>query len=243
MLALRLFDHLPCARPAALASATLVLALAGCGTAHIVHVNALNDPSAAPFAGTYEVRPGASDLSATDLQFREVVARLQPALARRGYQPAAPGRPADTVLFVSYGVGPPRTLVYTSSFPVYAETGGGTRTVTTTTRGPDGNPVTTTTTIREPGTIQRVGSDVTTTSVTQFRKHLRLSARPAGVEPERNPELWAIEVVSDDERADLRAVLPAMIVAATPWIGGNTGQAIQVRIRPNDPRLQFPGEF
>lgn len=208
--------------------------LGGCNTAHQIRVSALNSPAALA-GGTYVFQAGSGTIQVNDLQFREVAEYLRPALAAQGYYEVDDPASADVMLFVSYGVGEPEPREYTYSYPVYAETGGGSRTVTSTTTGADGKATTTTTVVENPSHRQRVGSEYSTHTVFEYRKFLTLSARDNSQPQEARTaeEVWHLSVVTHDSGADLREVLPAMVAAAAPYLGGNTGKAILVRV-PRD---------
>ena len=90
-----------------------------------------------------------------------------------------------------------------------------------------------------PGRYERVGTDVSVNTITTYRKYLRLSARlrQEGIPAEKGREVWTVTAIVDDQRADLRATLPLLSEAITPYVGRDTGQAIIVEFKLKDGRL------
>ncbi len=215
------------------------LLLGSCTTTYRVQVDALANPALAAAKRTYAF--ATTDRNAPiagDLRYGEVLRQVDRALTARGFQAVAPGA-AELNIFVDFGVGDPVTRIYTFSTPIYAELGGGYTTRTKQTTDAAGKTTTTTETVRVPGSYERVGTDVSTNSVTTYRKHLRLSARQreAGVRPEAGREVWTVTAVCDDQEADLRAALPLMAEALTPYIAADTGRAIIVEFQEKDGEL------
>jgi len=207
--------------------------LGGCTTTYRVQVDALANPALATARRTYAFTTADRNAKmAGELRYGEVLRRVERALAARGFQAVDPGA-AELNIFVDFGVGDPVTRIYTFSTPIYAELGGGYATLTRQTTDAAGKTTTTTETVRVPGTYERVGTDVSTNSVTTYRKHLRLSARlrETGVRPEAGREVWTVTAVCDDQVADLRAALPLMAEALTPFIAADTGRAIIVEFQ------------
>jgi hypothetical protein len=220
--------------------ATAGLFLAGCTTTYQVQVSALANPQLAATNRHYVFVNGKTkDQNPGDLQFQEVLRHVQSALAPNGLQQVDTPADADLNIFVDFGVGNPVTRTYTFSTPVYAELGGGYRTRSSRSKDASGNTVTTTETIRVPGRYERVGTDVSVNTITTYRKYLRLSARlrQEGIPAEKGREVWTVTAIVDDQRADLRATLPLLSEAITPYVGRDTGQAIIVEFKLKDGRL------
>jgi hypothetical protein len=218
------------------------LLLAGCTTTYQVEVSALANPQLAAAHHHYVFingKPAAKDRMPGDLQFQEVLRHVQHALAPNGLQQADTPADADLNIFVDFGVGDPVTRTYTFSTPVYAELGGGYRTRSTTSKDANGKTVTKTESVIVPGRYERVGTDVTVNSITTYRKYLRLSARQRqpGVAADQGREVWTVTAIVDDQRADLRAALPLLAEAITPYVGRDTGRAIVVEFQVKDGRL------
>lgn len=212
--------------------AIAALALGGCATTHRVQVDALAHPELASAKRTYAfAATGKAGQQPSDLRTDEVLRQVRQALAGRGFQ-AVPAAEAELNIFVDFGVGDPVTRAYTFTTPIYAEVGGRYSTRTRETKDADGKTRSTLEEVYIPGNYVRVGTDITTNSVTTYRKHLRLSARlrEAGVRPEAGREVWTITAVMDDQEGDLRAALPLLAAAIGPHLATDTGQAIVVEL-------------
>lgn len=208
------------------------LVLGGCATTHRVQIDALAHPELAPVKRTYAfAATGKAGQNFRDLRTDEVLRQVGQALAGRGFRAVAGGE-AELNIFVDFGVGDPVTRAYTFTTPIYAEVGGRYSTRTRETKDADGKTRSTVEQVYIPGNYVRVGTDISTNSVTTYRKHLRLSARlrEAGVKPEAGREVWTITAVSDDQEGDLRAVLPWLAAAIGPHLATDTGQAIIVEL-------------
>lgn len=220
----------------------LALLAGGCATTYQVAVSALAAPGLADGGRSYVFVSGSpSNRNTDDLQTQEVLGYVRQALSPRGFQLAGQPDAAQLNIFVDYGIGNPVTHVYTFATPVYAEFGGRIIRQTRTTKDAQGNSVTTAQTVVVPGRYERVGSDVTVGSVTTYRKYLRLSARlrQPGAPAESGQEAWTITALMDDPQTDLRAALPLLAAAITPYAGQNTHQAILLRFRMRNGRPQL----
>lgn len=212
----------------ALLCASAALLLSSCATTYRVQVSALADTELSAANRSYSFA-AAHGQSAGDLQLIEAQRHVRTALAQQGFR--ATERTASTLhIFLDYGIGDPVTRTHTFSTPIYAELGGGYSTRTRQTTDATGKTTSTTETVRIPGRYERVGTDVTTNSVTTYRKDLRLSARlnEEGVAPHQGREVWTVTAISDDQRADLRVTLPLLAEASAPYLGTDSGQAIVV---------------
>lgn len=212
--------------------AVAALALGGCATSHRVQIDALAHPELAPAKRAYTfATAGKAGQNPGDLRYDEVLRQVGHTLASRGFRAVAANE-AELNIFVDFGVGDPVTRAYTFTTPIYAEMGGHYSTQTKETQDASGKKKTTVERVYIPGNYVRVGTDVSTNSVTTYRKHLRLSARlrETGVKPEAGREVWTITAVSDDQEGDLRAVLPLLTAAIGPHLATDTGQAIVVEL-------------
>lgn len=232
--------HLPLLPIRTIILTATALFLAGCATTYHVEVSALANPALAATRHSYTfASTGAKDQRLGDLQFQEVLRYVQAALADRGFHEASSTAENQLNIFVDFGIGDPVSRTYTFATPIYAELGGGYSTRTRQTTDAGGKTTTTTETVRVPGRYERVGTDVSTNTVTTYRKHLRLSARLAasGVEPDRGREVWTVTAICDDQRADLRAALPLLAKAMAPYVGTDTGRAITIEFTEKDGTL------
>lgn len=202
------------------------LTFGGCATTYRVQVSALADAELSAGNRSYSFA-AAQGQSPGDLQLLEAQRQVRAALMQQGFRETGKAE-ADLNIFVDYGIGDPVTRTHTFSTPIYAELGGGYATRTRQTTDATGKVSTTTEHVHIPGRYERVGTDVTTNSVTTYRKHLRLSARlnESGVGPSQGREVWTVTAISDDQRADLRVTLPLLIEAMAPYLGTDSGRAV-----------------
>lgn len=213
-----------------------LLSLLGCSSPMVVKVDAIAAPE--PVAATrYVIFSGMQDISANDLYFREFSQYFRIALNRRGYREASP-QEADLAIYLSYGINPGRTVSYTTSTPVYEWVGGETVVYTETSDEPAGR----TKTIGEvwiPSRRQVVGMDVSTHEYTEVTGFAILEAKhnTKTDDPKTLKTLWKTSINSSGESIDLRALMPAMAVAAEPYLGADTGQIKTIKFSRDDERV------
>jgi hypothetical protein len=101
-----------------------ILALSGCSSRlrYISDVNsiALTDQS---IGKRYVLLPGNERVTLDDLEFSEYAQYVGLILAPLGFTKAATEQEADIAILVSYGIGNPQSHQYSSSIPVYGQTG------------------------------------------------------------------------------------------------------------------------
>jgi hypothetical protein len=221
----------------ALLCVSAALLFGGCATTYRVQVSALADAALSAANRNYSFA-AAQGQSPGDLQLLEAQRQVRAALTRQGFRETSQVM-ADLNIFVDYGIGDPVTRTHTFSTPLYAELVGGYSTRTRQTTDATGKTVSTTETVRVPGRYERVGTDVTTNSVTTYRKHLRLSARlnESGVAPAQGREVWTVTAISDDQRADLRVTLPLLAEAMATYLGTDTGRAVVIEFEEKNGAL------
>lgn len=181
------------------------------------------------------VYPGESSVSPDDLLFREFSADVKFALSRQGFRLADSIESADQVVFLSYGISDPERQVV--SVPHYGRTG--------------------VTSARTTGTQYDFngfsGFDATTTyeydyGVTGYRDVQRtvyhrivlLSAYSVSdyANSGQMVQEWETIIRSSGSSGDLRRVFPVLMTGAEPFLATNTGQAVEMRIKESDPRIQ-----
>lgn len=83
-----------------------------------------------------------------------------------------------------------------------------------------------------------MGTSIETCSYTIFNRTVSLEARIISehdkdeseeISEKTTPPAWSIYIYSIGESNDLRLVMPYLAAAATPYIGKNTGQLVEVR--------------
>ncbi len=215
---------------------TVMLAalLAGCSSTIPVKVDSIT--SAGQEAGrSYVWFSGMEGVAQDDLHFREFSRYFRTVLERRGYREGSADG-ADLAIYFSYGVTPGRTVYYTTSTPIYGWFGGDTY-VYVESEGDAGKQ--TTRTITTPIYRRVVGVDVDTRSYTPFTGFATLVAKryQPGTGARQMETLWKITVSTTGRSNDLRALMPALALAAEPYIGIDSGAARVVRVKRDDPAL------
>lgn len=212
----------------------LLLLLTGCAAGITVQIDSITG-EATPSGMRYVLKSGAEDVREDDLYFVEFSRYFHAVLAEQGYQQVADTREADLIIFFSYGVADGRTTQHIYSTPVYDWVGGETITHVETKDEPSG----TTRTTREiyiPSRQRLVGRDVHITNVTTYTSYASLVAKRQ--DDLKGPPLWRTFVQGASEINDLRSLMPVLAAAAAPYLGSNTGRAIKVKMREDDPRAE-----
>ncbi len=224
------------------------LSLAGCSTpTRTVVVDAIADEAVlhdreAGYA--YILKPGESGIPPDNLRFREFAGQVEAILKDKGYRrlDADQPVPADAaVVYLTYGVGTPRTVTRVYSTPVYGYTGGDRYRYRQTQVGPDGRIETSGHVFEEPA-WDRIGTDVRTDTATYYQLFLNLDAfeyQPGPDPAQQGRPIWSVEVTSDGPSDDLRRWLPRMVRAAEPWIGKSSPGQVRVEVA-EDARTNAP---
>lgn len=225
----------------ALFIAILMSVMSGCATHFVVQVNAIADAAATPGGTRYVLRNGNPDGGEDGLFFREFSAYFIPLLAQKGYQRVESSDKADIVIYFRYAVSDGRTGVSTFSHPLYETIGGNTINVTETKTDSGGTTTTTHSTLHIPLQTIYVGTAVESQSYTVYTSNAALEAYKieAGTTEEatQHKVLWKTLISSTGESNDLRTTMPAMAAAAAPYLGGNSGAAVTVTLKPDDPQI------
>lgn len=225
----------------------VVLFIQACTPKMTININAIVDPISSNSAKNYIFISGMNDVSEDDLYFKEFTGYFEYALQQNGYKRVSDKGKADLLIRVKYAVSDGRSAFQVYQFPIYENIGGETITLTETTTGPNGQPVTTHRTIHFPARIQQVGTSNETRAYTLYNRTASLQAvlvseapkSSPGTQKDQSPEKiqWQIFLNSVSESADLRQVMPYFAAAAIPYIGKNSGQQRQVDIEINDPAV------
>lgn len=214
----------------------LLLSLFGCTSPMVIKVDAIAAPE--PITATrYVILSGMQDVSEDDLYFREFSHYFRVALNRQGYRETSL-QDAELAIYLSYGINPGRTVSYTTSHPVYEWVGGETVVYSETKDEPAGR----TKTVGEvwiPSRRQVVGMDVSTHEYTVITGFAILEAKPNKEtdNPQALKTLWKTTINSSGESIDLRALMPAMAIAAEPYLGADTGQIKVIKMDHDDARI------
>lgn len=218
-----------------------LLLLAGCVTRYEVRLDALNaGPDVAVGKGqVYELvnrTPGVEDDA---LFFKEVCRHLDPVLRESGFRPAAEDTAADLRIAVKAYISDPLVETRTYSDPVYVNHPGYTRFIRVPVVNDQGKVVRYSyTRYWSPSRTRFAGYVDRDRQYTVYDKVLELSARPVKPDGETGGEIWSIRISLRSESTDYRSVLPYMVVAAQPYIGGRTRGEQVIVIKEDDPELQ-----
>ena len=192
-----------------------------------ITVNAIAAPTATSTGRQYILLPGMKNVKNDDLQFMEFARYIVKALHQKGYTRTTDDKKADLLIFLSYGMGDPRTTTYTFttsygySFPV-GDTwfSAPARTQTNQVVSYKIRLVLDAYDIKTPGQQHQIWKTTVTSS----------SRIPNNVE-------GGIFVVTYYDISDLRVQIPYMVSAAENYFGTNTRSTQYLVIRGDDPRV------
>ncbi len=225
-------------RIAAAIIVTFAALLAGCSSTIPVKVDSIT--SAGQDAGSsYVWFSGMEGVAQDDLYFREFSSYFRTVLKQRGYHEGGADS-ADLAIYFSYGVAPGRTVYYTTSTPIYGWFGGDTIVYVESSDAGDGKQsARTTRTITTPIYRRMVGVDVDTRSYTLFTSFATLEAKrfQPGKSAQQMETVWKITLSTTSRSNDLRALMPALALAAAPHIGIDSGAAKIIKVKRDDPAL------
>jgi hypothetical protein len=189
-------------------------------------------------AATYIILSMMKDIDSTDLQFQEARKYLVAALSKRGFKEASSPQSADLAVFLAYGIGAPETHSYAYSMPVFGQTAGGTTSISATTTGTGGT-ATTTGTVTTAPQFGIVGARTIAGQYTTYTRFAIVSAVDLSVyrSSQQIKEAWRTVTVSSGSSGDLRLILPILFAGGGPYLGTNTGRAILLTLKADDPRI------
>lgn len=190
-------------------------------------VDALARPEALSWKN-YFILPGMKEVPAGDIQFAEYASILERALASRGLTRVANFGDAQTVVFLRYGIGEPKTETYTYDVPVWGQTGIASSQTTGTVNSFGGYSATTTYT----PSYGVTGYRTETGKVTSYTRWLSVNAidLPTWQSSEQLVDVWRTTVVSEGTSGDLRYVFGYLAAGAMPYLGTSTGHAVLVSL-------------
>ena len=199
----------------------------------ITFVSAYSDPSVQP-TRTYFILPQSESVSSDSLEFREFSRAVEKILAMKGGIRTHDLNAADTVLFLSYGIGPEKRSQQSFSIPTFGQTGVASSHTSGTVSG---RSISATTTYMPSYGI--TGSNNFSYNVSEFDRWLRLSSVTSESLKNNHPkESWGIEVKSSGTSNDIREVFPVMVFASKDYVNINSGKSIKVKVKESDKRLK-----
>jgi hypothetical protein len=186
----------------------------------------------------YALAPADKHIGGNDLQFEEYCRYVDSALIKNGYLKAESFDDATVAIFFYYGIGNPEEHQYSYSLPLSEQTGVSSPSIEDTHNCSDdcGNSKGTAahTAEYEIARYQQLQENNAT-----YYRYLSLSAIDLQKyrEDQQVIELWRMEVSSTGSSSDLRVVVPVMVAASAKYIGKNTGKAISISVKDDDPAV------
>ena len=179
------------------------------------------------------------DVSPDDLQFREYAGYVDKALQKKGLKPAANMREAEIAVFLGYGIGPPKENIYSYNLPQWGQTGVSSA-QTSGTVNSYGNYSTFSANTKYTPTYGVTGYTTQVNSYTTHTRYMFVDAIDLNSvrREKKSVRLWSTEATSTGSSGDLREVFPAMVLAAEPSMGVDTGQQVSVEIATSDERIK-----
>jgi hypothetical protein len=223
--------------------AVAVLALAsGCSStpAYKVKVDAITKPAPAT-AQSFKIKSKDPRLGDENLRYREASEFVKTALSAKGLYEAPSEEKADMIVELDYGMEAPRSKIERVSTPIYAQVGGGVRYDSVPVVDSRGNTSYRTVAVYDTPRSELVGYDDIPRQVTIYEKYLKITARENKAASEGRPpsELWSIHASAEDESKDLRKYLPIMAAATVDYIGQDSSNQKEVRVRGDAPGVIF----
>lgn len=184
----------------------------------------------------YILESGKDGVRSGDLQFKEYARYLNKALSSKGYSLVTDPSVADLIIIMDYGIGEPKEHVYSYSSPVYGQTGGG----SSTTSGFVGGSYFNARTTSSP-TYGVVGSQTKVEKHVTYDRYIGIYAYDAKrfIQTQSLDQVWSTMIVSVGSSGDLRRVFPAMLAAALPYMGTNTGKMVVESIGESNDTVKF----
>ena len=233
---------LPLFHKATLFVACAVL-LGGCANSYEVQVDAISRAATdTPMPQSYSLKTSNPKMDEDSLRYKEVAGYVKAALSGKGMYEAPSPDKADVVVDLDYGMNSPRVKFETISTPITMPVGGGVRYEQVPIRDRDGKIIGyQTIAIREPTRMEVVGYEDSIRPVVVYEKYMQISARAnkEATEGRAAPEVWSVNVSTEDDSKDIRKYLPILASATADYIGTNTNAQKAVRIKEGDEVVSF----
>ena len=224
----------------------IIITVSGCVSAprisrtpkYLVNISSLKKEGETFNDRKYFIAPGMKDVNQGDLQFNEYSAYVKRALEQKGFNVVDRQEDADAVIFLSYGVGNPVERNISFSLPVFGQTG----IASSSTIGSAysfGNTANLRATTTYTPSYGIVGSSEHQLSIVLYNRYITLDTYDLVKmrKTKESIEIWKTAITSKGRNDDLRYVFPALITAAIPYIGEDTGQRVRVTIKDGDKRI------
>jgi hypothetical protein len=234
--------------PACVLGSAILLGLSACSESktYTVQVDAISAPAMtgqpAPSGQAYHIRTQNPRMDENSLRFKEVADYVRTALSGRGMYEVTTPEQADVVIDLDYGMEAPRIKYETMSNPVMAEVAGAVREEVIPIRDNNGTILGyRTITIQDPARHEFLGVEESIRPVLIYEKYLKVSARANQETSEGRlpPEVWSVNVSTEDSSQELRKYMPILASASADYIGVNTREEKPVKINEGDPAVAF----
>jgi hypothetical protein len=217
--------------------------VAGCSTtsSYDVKVDAIAKPTPASQAQSYKLKSKDPKLGEESLRYNEAAEFVKTALSGKGLYEAPSEEKADVIVELEFGMEKPRSKLERVSTPVYAQVGGGVRYESVPVTDSRGNTSFRTVAVYDPPRSELVGYDEMPRLVPVYEKYLKMTARENKPAAEGRPpaELWSVQATTEDESKDLRKYLPILASASMDYMGGDTSNQKNVKVRADGPGVDF----
>jgi hypothetical protein len=188
---------------------------------------------------SYSLASGNAQGSVDDLQFQEFARYLERALQAQGFSAASNAENAELNIVLSFGVKGPFTKEENYSRAIWGQTGF--RAVYHYPHGTENA------WCRDGGRYYYqprygvTGYATGTRSVTTYAQYITIEAFPAQAlgQEDKVQVVWRVDLESVGKRNDLRQGFPIMLAAATPYLGSNSGQKLELELNEDDEAVQF----
>jgi hypothetical protein len=208
----------------------------GCAepSGYVIQVNSINDHNRPP-GKIYSLLPGNENTPSTDLQFREFAAYVNHILSAKGYSETTDPNKAETVIFLSYGVGGPKEHQFSYNVPVWGQTGVSSAS-TYGTINRYGNQSTFSGQTAYTPTFGVVGYAAESGTYVTYWSYMVLDAYDLreSTASKKSVQIWRTATTSTTQNGDLRWVFPVLAAATKGYVGLDTGWAIHVALSEED---------
>ncbi len=218
-----------------------LIILNGCGIGPTFHidVDSLRATTSVP-GNKYILLPGNKGILKNDLQYQEFARYTNRALRLKGYHQSNNIHEADIAIVLEYGIGEPKTEHYTYSTPTWGQTGVSSSNTNARITAYNNTANYSATTTYTP-TYGVTGSKTHSGTKVSYFRFMRLTALDTHEYKimDRVVSVWETTVTSSGSSGDLRQVFPILVAASIPYIGGNTGKKVRVRITESDQQVDI----
>ncbi len=210
--------------------------LINCQSEQVIYYVKVNSIGESTEFKKYFLLPGNKDTSVDDLQFKEFADYIHRALQNNGFIPVNKMNDADIAVIFTYAIGDPKENQYSYNVPVWGQTGVSSSSTygKLNSSGNYSSNTYNTPSYGITGSTTHVGSYIT------YKRFMNIEA----IDMKKYLSLkkvilaWKTSVSSEGYSADLRRVLPVMVVGASPYLGKNSGNLIEINILEDDRRIQ-----